>query len=795
MQSSYLFSNDEAALWTALAKDAGVSVAQVKAFVHLYDDGATVPFIARYRKDKTGALDDKQLRKLQARLEFYRTLNLKKDKVLQLLRAQNVQDEHVFLRLKQADTKVAVDEIYEPFRPKKKSLAAQATEAGLDVVADKVLNGASIDIALQDYAPKAVDIDGQSVIYDDADAQKQGVLAIIVARFATDLDMLTQVRKLFAKTANIVSTVTDEAKPESAQNFSDYLNHKEPLAKLPNHRLLAMLRGRQKNVLSLSIEGDDSAILPLLLSHFGADDSAHGQFIAQAVHKLWQEKWSAHIKRRLLTERRILAEQDATGVFADNLQHLLMQAPVGMQTILGVDPGIRHGIKMAVIAPTGSVLAHATVYAFDDDAKKQEALDVIKMLIDTHKVSFVAVGNGTKGRESYAMVKQVVQDHNLPCKVLMISEAGASVYSASQIASDELPDLDVSVRGAVSIARRLQDPLSELVKVDAKSIGVGQYQHDINQVDLQDALDKVIEDCVNKVGVDVNTASAAILTYVAGLGKNVAEQIVNYRSEHGAFKNREALKNVPRLGDKTFLQAAGFLRINDGDETLDKTGVHPESYAWLKQALSDSGIDVNQLLCQKSIHKGDIAPLLSQIGDDLDKQFVIDELLQAGRDPRGDFVMAQFDDSIQAIDDLTVGMQLEGVVTNVTSFGCFVDIGIHQDGLVHISQIKDGFIQNMHDVIKPFDIVTVWVSDVDAKRGRISLSMKNPSHADTLKTKDSAVDTKPKAKRQKRNHTNAKAKSVNKSSAHRPKAPKTGKIEAKIGSLGMLLQKAMKDDT
>ena len=750
--------NSDSTIIAKLAKDLGVSTTQVSAFAELYDDGATVPFIARYRKDKTGGLDDAQLRTLEKSLNYERDMASRRAKILELLTNQGNLTDELKTRIANASSKLELEDIYLPYRPRRRSLSAKAKLAGLEPMAmallqtevtpTEALAGYQAPENLTDDAGNEVDADFSSL-----DKQLAGVESIIIDKWTESLDLLDELRTGFGKTAVIVSQVASDEKREVGEKFKDYFDPTENLARLPNHRLLAMLRGRQENVLTLKVDGEDEPFLQRIQQYFELNNKspeARQAFLQDASTKLWQDKWRPHIEHRLLTEKRLTAEADAIDVFAGNLSHLLMSAPAGRKVILGVDPGIRHGVKMAVIDTQGHVIqneaskesgefAVATVYPFAPDNKMDEAKAVITDLIKTHGVELIAIGNGTASRETDAMIKAVIDaDDAINAVPVMVNESGASVYSASELASDELGELDVSLRGAVSIARRLQDPLSELVKVEPKAIGVGQYQHDVNQNELSDRLDKVTQDCVNAVGVDVNTASPAILTHIAGLNRNVAQQIVTYRREHGAFQSREQLKDVPRLGAKTFEQSAGFLRIKDGQEPLDATGVHPESYAQLKQLLANANLSLSDVL-----GNAEALNLLS-IGDDktasqesttkqdtpqnetaISLASIKQELLKPAHDPRPEFKTAQFAEGVNEVSDLEQGMVLEGVVTNVTAFGCFVDVGVHQDGLVHISEMADKFVEDPMNIVKPGDIVTVRVLSVDEARGRIGFSMKS----------------------------------------------------------------------
>ncbi|PYE41034.1 Tex family protein [Psychrobacter fozii] len=808
-----------------LARALGIKTAQVNAFVKLYDEGATVPFIARYRKEKTQDLDDAQLRALEKSLNYERDMATRRLKITELLSTQGNLTDELQARIDNATSKLELEDIYLPYRPRRRSPAAKARAAGLDVAAQAVLTQEITPTdALADYQVQSsiTDDSGNEIDVDFSDIEKQlaGVQAIIVDEWTQALDLLDNLRSGFAKTASIVSSVASDEKREVGEKFKDYFEHSESLARLPNHRLLAMLRGRQENVLGLKIEGEDAPFIEKAISHFNVDataPAARREFLTEAASSLWKDKWRPHIEHRLLTEKRLTAEADAIDVFANNLQHLLMSAPAGRKVILGVDPGIRHGVKMSIVDAQGHVMLDSedkpvvsTVYPFAPDNKIGEAKKVIDELLSTYNVDLVAIGNGTASRETDAMIKEILAANaELKAKAVIVNESGASVYSASELASDELGNMDVSVRGAVSIARRLQDPLSELVKVDPKAIGVGQYQHDVNQTQLADSLDKVTQDSVNAVGVDVNTASPAILAHIAGLNRNVAQQIVTYRKEHGAFDSRESLKNVPRLGAKTFEQAAGFLRIHDGSNPLDATGVHPESYALVDSLLAQTGKALPEIIGNDGILNTIDTTAIAANDDNISIKAILDELAKPARDPRPEFKTANFRDDVNSIKDLEEGMQLEGVVTNVTAFGCFVDVGVHQDGLVHISQMANDFVADPMNRVKPGDIVSVRVISIDEKRGRIGFSMKpeseKPARSAAKPTvKETGSDEKVSRPRSNRPNSSRPAadKRPNKprgdrqdkgnASRNHSKASRAEKTEApsKLGTLGALLQEA-----
>lgn len=746
-------------IYQLLANKHQISITQVKAFAHLFDEGASVPFIARYRKEQTGGLDDVILRSLEKDLIFERDLATYRQKISELLNNQNALTNELSTRIAQATSKLELDDIYQPYRPRRRSVASRAKLAGLHPITLEILAGKDPKDALAAFVCPDTLTDEMGERFDadfhTYDKQLAGVQAIIVELWAQSLELFDELRIGFSQTATLHATLATEDKRTEGEKFKDYFEHSEPFAKLSNHRLLAMLRGRQKSILLLHIDGEDTPFIEKIQRHFNLNSNTNNAFLLECTNKLWA-KWRPQIEHRLLTERRMSAETDAIAVFAQNLKHLLMTPPAGRKVILGIDPGFKNGAKMAVIDATGEVLATNTVYPFGSDNQLQQARTMIAQLIKEHQVELIAIGNGTASRESEQLVKSIIEKEQLSTTSIVVNESGASVYSASELASNELAELDVSLRGAVSIARRLQDPLSELVKVEPKAIGVGQYQHDVNQSELENSLNKVTEDCVNAVGVDVNTASPAILAHIAGLNKNVAQQIVNYRRTNGAFKNREELKNVPRLGTKTFEQAAGFLRIKDGNEPLDATGVHPESYQLVYNILTQAKKSLVEVLGDEEVVKslGDTTSFSQLSG-------VLNELAKPAHDPRGEFKTAKFHQDVNDIKDLKIGMILEGVVTNVTDFGCFVDIGVHQDGLVHISELSDSFVDNPSKIVKPQDVVKVRVILVDETRKRIGLSMKSDKQTPT----NHKVKTKSK-------HT------------------KPTKTLQKLGSLGTLLQQA-----
>ncbi|MFW2121656.1 Tex family protein [Acinetobacter ursingii] len=771
-----------------LASELAVRPNQVEAAIRLIDEGASVPFIARYRKEVTQGLDDTQLRQLDTRLAYLRDLYERREKVIESLKEQDKLSEDLLARVNAAETKNALEEIYAPYRPKRTSKSFKAKEAGLGPAAEKIRN--------ENVEPVAALAGFSHEDYPDVESQLDAVQHIIIDEWAQNIALTTALKALFAKTAILKSAVASDEKKEVGKKFRDYFEFSENLNKVPSHRLLAMLRGRQENVLGLKVDGEDEAPLAQIETEYSLEQiqpQARQDFLKQTAKLFWLGKIRPQIEHSLLTEKRLAAEAEAMEVFAENLRHLLLSAPAGGRTTLGVDPGIRTGVKLAVVSDAGDVLAHSTIYPFAPKEDKEGSIAELVRLCREYNVDLIAIGNGTASRETEAVVAEMMTANpDLKLTRVSVSEAGASVYSASELAAAELPELDVSIRGAVSIARRLQDPLAELVKIDPKSIGVGQYQHDVNQTGLAKTLDAVVEDCVNAVGVDVNTASSAILGYIAGLNKAIAQQIVEYRKENGRFENRQALKKVPRLGERTFEQAAGFLRIQNGSEPLDASAVHPESYGLVERIVEAKATTVKDIIGNSEI--------IRQVKADefVDDQFglptvqdVLAELEKPGRDPRPEFRTAKFREDITEVAQLTEGMQLEGVVTNVTNFGAFVDVGVHQDGLVHISELANEFVSDPHKVVKPGQIVQVRVLTVDAERNRVNLSMRPEGSQPPVKAQrpprrdqqEQREERKPQAKRPQAARQNDQAK--------KPQGPKQDKPQDnKIGGFGALLLQA-----
>ncbi|MET0427705.1 MAG: Tex family protein [Microvirga sp.] len=702
---------------------------QVKAAVDLLDGGATVPFIARYRKEVTGTLDDTQLRNLDERLRYLRELEERRRSVLDSIREQGKLDDALAARIGEADTKARLEDLYLPYKPKRRTKAQIAREAGLDPLTDALLESPERDP--KEQAASFVD-DGRGVA--SPEAALEGARAILVERLAENAELLGALREGFWQRGRLTSKVRDGRQTEGAK-FSDYFDFAEPLTKLPSHRILALFRGEKEEILSLAMEEDMDAEAGaanryegrIALSAGISDKGRPGdRWLMEAVRWAWRTKLRFSTELDMKMKLWQIAEDEAVKVFAGNLRDLLLAAPAGARATLGLDPGFRTGVKVAVVDATGKVVATDTIYPHEPRRQWDEALALLGRLCRAHAVELVAIGNGTASRETDRLAAELVaKNPDLRLTKVMVSEAGASVYSASAYASQELPDLDVSIRGAVSIARRLQDPLAELVKIDPKSIGVGQYQHDLAELKLSRSLDAVVEDCVNAVGVDLNTASAPLLSRVSGLSSWVAQNIVAHRDGHGPFRTRKALSAVTGLGPKTFEQAAGFLRIPNGDDPLDASGVHPEAYPVVRRILDATKSDIRVLIGNR--------PMITALQPErfTDDRFgvptirdILGELEKPGRDPRPSFKTATFQDGVETIGDLRPGMRLEGVVTNVAAFGAFVDVGVHQDGLVHISALSKTFVKDPRDVVKPGDIVAVKVLDVDKARKRIALTMR-----------------------------------------------------------------------
>ncbi|MEK0275128.1 Tex family protein [Vibrio vulnificus] len=717
------------AICRLIAQELNVRPEQVTAAVTLIDDGNTVPFIARYRKEVTGGLDDTQLRNLDSRLSYLRELDDRRQTILKSIQEQGKLTAELESEILTADSKTRLEDLYLPYKPKRRTKGQIAIEADLEPLADTLWNHPQTEPESEAIRY----INGEKGV-EDSKAALDGARAILMERIAEDANLLEKIRQYLNRHAEIVSRVV-AGKEQEGEKFKDYFEHNEAISKVPSHRALAMLRGRNEGFLSLTLNADpqqeesvrQSYCETLIADHYGVTLSSApaDNWRKQVISWAWRIKVSMHMETELMAAMKERAEIEAIEVFATNLKDLLMAAPAGPRATLGLDPGLRTGCKVAVVDATGKVLATDTIYPHVPQNQYDRAMQTVAALIKQHNVDLIAIGNGTASRETDAFAADLIKRGNLKVQKIMVSEAGASVYSASELAAKEFPNMDVSLRGAVSIARRLQDPLAELVKIDPKSIGVGQYQHDVSQSMLAKRLDAVVEDCVNAVGVDVNTASAALLTRVAGLSTTLAQNIVDFRDENGRFDSRTTLKKVPRLGPKAFEQCAGFLRIMNGKNPLDASSVHPEAYPVVKAIAEKNQKAVKALIGDSSFLKG------LRAVDYTDEHFgvptvtdIIKELDKPGRDPRPEFKTATFAEGIHNVSDLEVGMILEGVVSNVANFGAFVDIGVHQDGLVHISALTDRFVSDPREVVKAGDIVKVKVMEVDVQRKRIALSMR-----------------------------------------------------------------------
>lgn len=711
-----------------IASELNVPAKSVQAAIDLLDDGATVPFIARYRKEVTGGLDDTQLRTLLERLHYLRELQERKQTVLSSIEEQGKLSEELKQAIDAADNKTLLEDLYLPYKPKRRTKAQIARENGLLPLAEALLSQPELN-------PEVVATEYLSDHVSDAKAALDGARAILMEKFAEKAELMGMLRDKLWREGQIHATVI-AGQEGAGEKFKDYFDHVESLHSIPSHRVLAMLRGRNEGILAINVQyqADDtpiteqSAYEQLIAAQFSIADLGRpaDRWLRDTVRLSWRAKIFLSLELEALTRLKEAADQAAISVFAQNLKDLLLAAPAGRLTTLGLDPGIRTGVKVAVVDDTGKLLETTTIYPHQPRNDWQGSLAVLAQLVLRHQVQLIAIGNGTASRETDKLAAELIR--SLPqqgLQKIVVSEAGASVYSASALAAKEFPDLDVSLRGAVSIARRLQDPLAELVKIDPKSIGVGQYQHDVNQTQLAKSLDAVVEDCVNAVGVDVNTASAPLLARISGLNTTLANNIVSYRDSHGAFTNRQTLLKVPRLGEKTFEQAAGFLRIQGGDEPLDASAVHPESYPVVSRMLATAHLQATELIGNrqaiKALNPSDYIQTNVGLPTILD---ILAELEKPGRDPRGEFHTATFAEGVEDIKDLQPGMELEGVVSNVAAFGAFVDIGVHQDGLVHVSAMADRYVSDPREVVKAGDVVKVKVVEIDIARRRIALTMR-----------------------------------------------------------------------
>jgi uncharacterized protein len=739
-----------------IASEMNVRPQQIAVSVALMDEGATVPFIARYRKEVTGGLDDTQLRNIDERLIYLRELEERRAAILKSIHEQGKLTDALAKAVNAADTKQLLEDLYLPYKPRRRTKAMIAREAGLEPLARSLMADPKLDPQVE--AAKYINIDlaayaaltpeqikksqageeGTKPLVPDVKTALDGARDILAEEFSETADLLAKLRNHLWTQGILNSNVVDGQEMAEEEKFRDYYAYSEPIRLVPSHRALALFRGRQLGVLQLklSLEESQESLIPhpcevMIAKHVGIEQLGRpaDKWLAEVCRWTWRVKTSLSLEIALFTQLREAAETEAIKVFARNLHELLLAAPAGPKVVMGIDPGIRTGCKVAIVDATGKLLETATIYPHEPRKDWDGSLAILGALCVKHQVSLIAIGNGTASRETDRLVKDLMKlvagKTALTLQKIVVSEAGASVYSASELAAQEFPDLDVSLRGAVSIARRLQDPLAELVKIEPKAIGVGQYQHDVNQFQLSRTLDAVVEDCVNAVGVDLNTASVPLLSKVSGLNAGLARNIVSFRDSKGRFNNREALKEVPRLGDKAFEQAAGFLRISGGDNPLDQSSVHPESYPLVEKILSKLGKPVAEVMGDKELLKKVAA------NDFVDDKFgvvtikdILAELEKPGRDPRPEFKTASFEEGVEDINQLVHGMILEGVVTNVAAFGAFIDIGVHQDGLVHVSALADKFVKDPHEVVKAGQVVKVKVLDVDVKRRRIGLTMK-----------------------------------------------------------------------
>ena len=724
-----------------LALELAAKPVQVAAAIELLDEGATVPFIARYRKEATGGLDDIQLRLLEERLRYLRELEERRAAIVASITEQNKMTPELLDAVMHAEDKTRLEDLYLPYKQKRRTKAQIAIEAGLMPLADCLLDNPELTPEMEAgkfLRDAFTSADGNNPGVADTKAALDGARQILMERFAEDATLLQTLRE-YVQEHGIVESKVVEGKQDEGEKFADYFDYSETISTVPSHRALALLRGRREGILDVTLRLDTEAEKPKwdaphnpcegrIAVRFGIKQQGRpaDKWLADTARWTWRVKSFMHLETELMGALRERSELDAINVFATNLKALLLAAPAGPRATLALDPGLRTGCKVAVVDATGKVLDTTTVYPHAPRNDWDGTLMILAKLCAKHKVDLISIGNGTASRETDKLAADLIKQlPSLKLTKVMVSEAGASVYSASELAAKEFPDLDVTLRGAVSIARRLQDPLAELVKIDPKSIGVGQYQHDVSQLKLARGLDAVVEDCVNAVGVDVNTASVALLARISGLNSTLAQNIVAHRDEHGAFKTRAALKKVPRLGDKTFEQAAGFLRVMNGDNPLDASAVHPETYPLVERIAANTGRDIRSLIGDSSTLKRldpkqftDEQFGLTTVSD------ILSELEKPGRDPRPEFKTAEFQEGVESLKDLKLGMQLEGVVTNVTNFGAFVDIGVHQDGLVHISALSEKFVKDPYEVVKAGDIVRVKVMEVDIPRNRVALSMR-----------------------------------------------------------------------
>ena len=725
-----------------VAEELNINIKQVSAAIKLLNEGATVPFISRYRKEVTGGLDDQQLRVLEERLIYLRELNSRRDTILESIASQGKLTPELEKSIKQAETKTLLEDLYLPYKPKRRTKAQMAREAGLEPLADCIFNDRSV--IPEQVAVGYINTDNN---INDITAALDGAKQIIMERISEDASLLTELRERIWN-QGVMHSIVAKGKESEAEKFKDYFDYQEAINKIPSHRALALFRGRNEDLLSLSLKPglnekeDHQVCAQFVARHINVTDTSQpaDAWLAETARLGWKVKLFTRISLDLNLRLREAAELEAINVFASNLRDLLLAAPAGPKATMGLDPGIRTGVKVAIVDATGKVLDYDTIYPHAPKNQWDASINTLAKLIKKHQVDLVSIGNGTGSRETDQLVADLMKQHkDLIFNKITVSEAGASVYSASELAAKEFPDLDVTIRGAVSIARRLQDPLAELVKIEPKSIGVGQYQHDVNQVQLGRSLNAVTEDCVNAVGVDINTASASLLKQVSGLSASISENIVTFRNENGSFKNRKQFKKVPRLGEKAYEQAAGFLRIMSGDNPLDASAVHPETYPVINAIIDDTGKPIAEIIGKSQFLRSLKAE--NYTTDTFGLPTVVDiiqELEKPGRDPRPEFKSVQFKEGIEKITDLKEGMMLEGVVTNVANFGAFVDIGVHQDGLVHISHLADVFVKDPRDIVKTGEMVKVKVMEIDVSRKRIALSMKKNADEPRVATRSTS---------------------------------------------------------
>ncbi|PJD92431.1 MAG: RNA-binding transcriptional accessory protein [Legionella sp.] len=744
--------NDDVMLIASIiGQELNIVPARIHAAIQLLDDGATVPFIARYRKEVTQHLNDTDLRKIAYRLSYLRELSERRATVLSSIREQGLLSAALEQAILEASSKTRLEDLYLPYRPKRRTKAHLAKEAGLEPLAEALLRNETIEP--QSHALTFVNLELGVTTAEEA---LEGARQILMERFAEEPDVLSELRDYLWQHAVLNAQGAKGAKSTKKNNinkFADYVNFSQLLRKIPSHRALALFRGRKENALTLALTLPDHPQIGEEIIcryfHITAQQAPAFAWLMETVRLAWSTKLWSKLELELFNRLREAADEEAIDVFAKNLRDLMLAAPAGARVIMGLDPGIRTGVKVVVVEQTGKVLDYDTVFPLPPQSAWHEAITALAKLAMKYEVDLISIGNGTGSRDTERLVTEMIKMYpDLSLTKVLVSEAGASVYSASQLAADEFPDLDVTLRGAVSIARRLQDPLAELVKIEPKSIGVGQYQHDVNQSRLARCLDAVVEDCVNLVGVDINRASVSLLSRVSGLSESLAKQLVQYRDEHGMFPDRESLKHIPRMGAKTFQQAAGFLRITQGSNLLDASGVHPEAYPIVERIVHDTGLSLSDLMGNSTVLKAlDASHYVDEHFGLVTVQDIISELEKPGRDPRPRFKTVVFKEGINQLTDLELGMVLDGVISNVTHFGAFVDIGVHQDGLVHISAITDRFIRDPREVVKAGDIVTVKVIEVDKERNRIGLTMKlHEEQTQPLPKKDIPKKPKPLSK-------------------------------------------------